>query len=144
MDTQKSALPRIGLFGCFSAASNSGSLTTMAALEVVKRLGSDAVGVCSLPAILSQVQRQSAVVRKIGKIIVMDGCRNACAKQLMAGAGIAPDVYLNLESDLGIVKNGPFTSLEFTDQEVQAVAEALVRIVTDESGEAEPPISKQA
>jgi uncharacterized metal-binding protein len=133
------ALPAVGLFGCFSAASNSGSLTAMAALEAVKRLGGATVGVCSLPAILSQVHRQSGLVRNIGKLVVMDGCRNACAKNLLAGVGIAPGAYLNLENDLGIVKKGPFTSLEFTDREVQAVCEALVRIITEEASVAGTP-----
>ena len=131
MDSQKKefALPKVGLFACFSGASNSGSLTGMAALEVVRRLGSDAAGVCSLPAILSEVPRQSALVRKIEKIIVIDGCRNACASRLLLGIGIRPAIYLNLEKDLGIVKRGPFTSLEFTGQEVQAVANALITLI---------------
>jgi maleate cis-trans isomerase len=47
----------------------------------------------------------------------------------MARGGIEPDVYLNLEEDLGIAKSGPFTSLEFTEQQVQAVADALVAAI---------------
>ena len=125
----KMALPKVGLFACFSGGSNSGSLTGMAALEVVRRLGSEMVGICSLPAVLNQVPRQSALVKKIGKIVVVDGCHNQCARKLLAGFGIEPDVYLNLEQDLGIAKSGPFTSLEFTEQEVQTVADALVAAV---------------
>jgi len=116
MDGQKAALPRVGLFACFSGGSNTGSLTGMAALEVMRRLGSDAVGVCSLPAILNEVPRQSGLVRKIRKIVVMDGCHNACARQLLAGVGIKPDVYLNLENDLGIVKKRPFIGLELEER----------------------------
>lgn len=129
MDAQKAALPKVGLFACFSGGSNTGSLAGMAALEVVRRLGSDAVGVCSLPAILNQVPRQSALVKKIEKIVVIDGCHNACARQLLAGVGIEPGIYLNLEKDLGMAKKGPFTGLEFTDQEVQAVADALIAAI---------------
>ena len=141
MDVQKTAaLPRVGLFACFSGGSNTGSLTGMAALEVVRRLGSDRVGICSLPAILNEVPRQSAVVEKIGKIVVVDGCHNACARQLLAGAGIKPDVYLNLEEHLGIAKRGPFTSLEFTDQEVQEVANALIAAIEAEGRKAEPGV----
>jgi uncharacterized metal-binding protein len=129
MNVQKEAtLPKVGLFACFSGGSNTGTLTGMAALEVVRRLGSEQVGICSLPAILNQVPRQSAVVKKISKIVVIDGCHNACARQLLAGAGISPDVYLNLEQDLGIGKKGPFTSLDFTEQEVQTVADTLVAL----------------
>jgi len=126
---EKATLPQVGLFACFSGGSNAGSLAGLAALEVVRRLGGERVGICSLPAILNQVPRQSALVKKIGKIVVIDGCHNACARQLLAGVGIEPDVYLNLEQHLGIAKSGPFTSLEFTDQQVQAVADALVAAI---------------
>jgi len=126
---EKATLPQVGLFACFSGGSNTGSLTGLAALEVVRRLGGERVGICSLPALLNQVPRQSALVKKIGKIVVIDGCHNACARQLLAGVGIEPDVYLNLEEHLGIAKSGPFTSLEFTEQQVQAVADALVAAI---------------
>jgi uncharacterized metal-binding protein len=126
---EKATLPQVGLFACFSGGSNTGSLTGMAALEVVRRLGGERVGICSLPALLNQVPRQSALVKKIGKIVVIDGCHNQCARKLLAGFGIEPDVYLNLEEDLGIAKSGPFTSLEFTEQQVQAVADALVAAI---------------
>lgn len=131
MDSQKEMLsrPQVGLLACFSGGSNTGSLTGMTALEVVRRLGNETVGICSLPAVVSQVPRQSALVRKIERIVVVDGCHNACARQLLAGVGIEPAVYLNLEEDLGIVKRGPFTSLEFTDREVQAVADALIAAI---------------
>ena len=136
---QKSAtLPPIGLFGCFSGGSNTGSLTSLATLEAVRRLGSARVGICSLPAILNRVPRQSALVGKIQKIVVLDGCHNACARELLAGVGITPDVYLNLEQDLGIAKQGPFTSLEFTEQEVQAVAGALIALLEAEARKGEP------
>jgi len=126
---EKATLPQVGLFACFSGGSNTGSLTGLAALEVVRRLGGERVGICSLPALLNQVPRQSALVKKIGKIVVIDGCHNASARQLLAGVGIEPDVYLNLEKHLGIAKSGPFTSLEFTEQQVQTVADALVAAV---------------
>jgi len=136
MDAPKVSLPQVGIFACFSGASNTGSLTGMAALEVVRRLGSERVGICSLPAIVSEVPRQSAVVKKIGKIVVVDGCHNQCARKLLAGFGIEPAVYLNLEADLGLTKRGPFTSLEFTEQEVQAVAEALIAAIQAEEQQA--------
>ncbi|MBC7263368.1 MAG: putative zinc-binding protein [Chloroflexi bacterium] len=131
MDLQKQQgiLPKVGLFACFSGGSNTGSLTGMAALEVVKRLGSELVGVCSLPAVLNQVPRQSVLVRRIETLIVIDGCHNECARQLLAGIGIAPDVYLNLETDLHINKQGPFSSLAFTTEEIDQVAQAIVETI---------------
>jgi uncharacterized metal-binding protein len=127
METKKKmALPKVGLFACFSGGSNTGSLTGMAALEVVRRMGNETVGICSLPAVLNQVPRQSALVRKIDKIVVIDGCHNECARQLLAHKGIVPDVYLNLEEKLNLTKQGPFSSLAFTDDEVNLVADAII------------------
>lgn len=125
----KMALPKVGLFACFSGGSNTGTLAGTAALEVVRRLGSETVGICSLPAILNQVPRQSALVDRLEKLIVMDGCHNECARQLLAEKGITPDIYLNLEADLGLRKQGPFTSLDFTDEQVEQVADAIVAAV---------------
>lgn len=59
---KKATVPQVGLFACSSGDSNSGSLTGLAALEVVRRLGSERVGICSLPAVLNRVPRQSALV----------------------------------------------------------------------------------
>ena len=127
--TTRAPLPKVGLFACFSGGSNTGSLAGMAALEVVRRLGGDVVGVCSLPAVLNEVPRQSATVKKIETIAVIDGCHQACARQLLDRVGIRPAVYMNIETNLGIQKLGPFTSLSFTDEQVNAVADALVTAI---------------
>jgi uncharacterized metal-binding protein len=124
----EAGLPKVGLFACFSGGSNTGSLTGMAALEVVKRFGGKTVGICSLPAVLNDVPRQSAIIGSIEKLVVIDGCRNSCAKELLARKGISPDAYLNL-ADLRLIKKGPFSSLEFTEDEVKLVADALASIV---------------
>lgn len=119
-------VPRVGLFVCFSGASNTGSLTGMAALEVVKRLGSAEVGICSLPALLNHVPRQTTLVRRIAHLMVIDGCHQSCASRLLADTGFTPELTLNLELDLGIQKQGPFTSLEFTTEDVERVADAII------------------
>lgn len=127
MEAQKKVtLPKVGLFACFSGGSNTGSLAGLAALEAVRRLGNETVGICSLPAVLNQVPRQSALVKQIENLMVIDGCRNACARHLLAEKGIEPDVYLNLETDLDLTKQGPFSSLAFTDDEVKRVADAII------------------
>jgi uncharacterized metal-binding protein len=132
MEANKRAdLPGVGLFACFSGGSNTGSLAGLAALEVVRSLGSEVVGVCSLPALLNQVPRQSDLVRKLSKIVVVDGCHQSCARQLLTAAGIKPHAYLNLETDLGLMKQGPFSSLAFTDEQVKQVTEAIIAIVKD-------------
>jgi uncharacterized metal-binding protein len=131
MNKQKDAgsLPRVGLFACFSGGSNTGSLAGMAALEAVRRLGSDVVSICSLPATLNKVPRQSALVKKMQAIVVLDGCHQQCAMQLLDKMGIKPTLYLNIEKDLGIQKLGPFTSLSFTDEQVNTVANALATAI---------------
>ena len=126
---EKPPLPKIGLFACFSGGSNTGSLAGMAALEVVERLGSDIVGICSLPALLNEVPRQSTMVKKIQTIIVLDGCHQACASQLLAKEGISPTVLVNIEKDLGIEKLGPFTSLDFTSDQINIVVDAIIRVI---------------
>ena len=123
------ALPKVGLFACFSGASNTGSLTGMAALEVVKRLGNANAGICSLPAILNEVPRQSAMVKNIEHLIVIDGCHNECARKLLAGFGIEPTTYLNLEADLHFKKQGPFTSLDYTGEQVELVVHAILAAI---------------
>jgi hypothetical protein len=86
MEAQKKmTLPKVGLFACFSGGSNSGSLAGIAALEAVRRLGNETVGICSLPAVLNRVPRH-----------------------LLAEKGIVPDVYLNLEENLHLTKQGAF------------------------------------
>ena len=129
MEKRALNLPRVGLVGCFSGGSNTGSLTEMAALEAVRRLGDGVVGILSLPALLNKVPRQSSLVKKIERVIVVDGCHNRCAIQLVQGVGIRPVGYVNLERDLGLRKSGPFTSLEFTGQEVNRVAEAIIAAI---------------
>ncbi|MGQ9781790.1 MAG: hypothetical protein ACUVQ8_06015 [Nitrososphaeria archaeon] len=42
--------PEIGLVVCSIGASNTEHLTGLAAVKVVKRLGREKVGICSLPA----------------------------------------------------------------------------------------------
>ena len=123
---EKIQLPKVGIFACFSGASNTGSLAGMAMFEVIRRLGSEAVGVCSLPAELNKVSRQSAIVKKIDKIVVIDGCHQECARQLLNEVEIKPAIYFNIETDLGIQKLGPFTSLSFTEEQVNAAANVLI------------------
>lgn len=98
----------------------------MAALEAVKRLGNDMAGICSLPATLNRVPRQSALVRQIPRILIVDGCHNGCAKRLLESVGIKPDAYVNLELDMGLRKAGPFTGSDFDRETVNLVADVIV------------------
>ncbi|MEM2940528.1 MAG: putative zinc-binding protein [Thermoproteota archaeon] len=123
--------PEIGLVVCNSGASNTGQLTGLAALEVVRKLGSDRVGICSLPALANKIPRQVMLARKIGCLIVVDGCRNECSRKILDALGIKYDKYLNLEYDLGIKKLGPFTTMNYSEDDVEKVSSAIVQKIRE-------------
>jgi uncharacterized metal-binding protein len=97
----------------------------MAAMKVVEKLG-DVVGICSLPALVNEVSTQTALVKKIPHLIVIDGCHNECAKRIVERFGISYGAYVNLEYDLGIRKMGPFTTLEYSEDDVERISSAIV------------------
>ena len=119
--------PRNGLVVCNSGASNTGHLTGLAAYEVVKRLGSEKVGICSLPALANKVPKQTVLVKEIEHLIVIDGCRNECSRKIMNALGIRYDEYLNLDYDLGITKIGPFSTMNYSEEDLGKVSSAIIR-----------------
>jgi len=123
--------PEIGLVVCNSGASNTGHLTGLAAFEVVKRLGGEKVGICSLPALANKIPRQTVLVKKIEHLIVIDGCPNECAKKLLSTLGIRYDKYLNLEYDLGIKKLGPFSTMDYSEEDVEKVSSAIMKKIQE-------------
>jgi len=123
--------PKIGLVACNSGASNTGHLTGLAALEVVKKFGSEKVGICSLPALANNIPRQTILVKKIQHLIVIDGCRNECARKILDTLGIKYENYLNLEHDLQINKLGPFTTMNYSNKDVDKVLSALIKKIQE-------------
>jgi len=123
--------PKIGLVACNSGSSNTGHLTGLAALEVVKKFGSEKVGICSLPALANNIPRQTILVKKIEHLMVIDGCRNECARKILNTLGIKYEKYLNLEYDLQINKLGPFTTLEYSEEDVEKVSSAIIKKVQE-------------
>lgn len=123
--------PENGIVVCNSGASNTGHLTGLAALEVVKRLGGEKVGICSLPALANKIPRQTALVKKIEHLTVIDGCPNECAKKILNALDIRYDKYLNLEYDLGIKKLGPFSSMNYSEEDVEKVTSAIMKKIQE-------------
>ena len=123
--------PKIGLVVCNSGASNTGHLTGLASLEVIKRLGSEKVGICSLPALANNIPRQTMLVKKIEHLIVIDGCRNECARKILNTLGIKYEKYLNLEYDLGINKLGPFSTMNYSREDVEKVSSAIIKKIQE-------------
>jgi len=118
-------LPKIGLLICNSGSSNSGTLTGIAALEVIREFSSDLVGICSLPALANEIQRQVLTVKNLEHLIIIDGCRNSCAKNVANKLSLSCDEYVNLENDLKIKKLGPFSTLLYSSDQVNQVMEAI-------------------
>lgn len=123
--------PRTGLVICNSGASNSGYLTGLAAVQVVKKLGSEKVGICSLPALANRIPRQIATVKKIEHLVVVDGCGNECSKKILNALEIRYDAYLNLDHDLGISKMGPFSTMSYTQEDVERASSAIEKKILE-------------
>jgi len=118
-------IPKIGLLTCNSGSSNSGTLTGIASVEVIKELGADLIGICSLPALANQIPRQLSITKNLKHLIVIDGCSNTCAKKVAEKLGLTYDSCLNLENDLMMQKAGPFTALQYSDEDVRKVKDAI-------------------
>jgi len=117
--------PKIGLLICNSGSSNSGTLTGIAAMEVIKELGSDLIGICSLPALANEIPRQVLTVKDLEHLIIVDGCRNSCAMEVAKKLSLSHDEYVNLENDLKIEKLGPFSTLQYSDEDLSKVTQAI-------------------
>jgi uncharacterized metal-binding protein len=130
-------IPKIGLLICNSGSSNSGTLTGIAGMELVKELGGDRVGICSLPALAHEIPRQVATVKNLKHLIVIDGCRNACARKVAEKLSLSSDLYLNLEDDLKIGKLGPFSTLQYSFEDVRKVKEAIRARIDPLAGESQ-------
>ena len=118
-------VPKIGLLICNSGSSNSGALTGIAAMEIIREFSSDLVGICSLPALADEIPRQMLTVKNLEHLIVIDGCGNSCAKSLAKKLSLSYDGYVNLEDDLKIKKLGPFSTLHYSAEDVNQVMEAI-------------------
>ena len=115
----------IGIVACGSNASNTGRLASLVSIELLKVLG-DTAGICSLPAIATNVPRQTILVKSIPNLIVIDGCHNSCAKKILEANGIKPSIYINLEYDLGFKKEGPFTTFNYKEDSVEKIVSYIL------------------
>jgi len=127
--------PKIGLLICNSGSSNSGTLTGIGAMEVIKELSGDLVGICSRPALANQISRQVLTLKDLQHLIIVDGCRNSCAMKVASKLSLSHDAYVNLENDLKIEKLGPFSTLQYSDEDVRKVKEAIRARIRQLGGE---------
>jgi len=118
-------IPKIGLLACNSGSSNSGTMTGIASVEVIKELGADLIGICSLPALANEIPRQVLTVKDLQHLIIVDGCRNSCAMKVASKLSLSHDAYVNLENDLKIEKLGPFSTLQYSNEDLSKVTQAI-------------------
>lgn len=123
-------IPDIGIAACGSWSSNTGMITGLAASKIIEELGSVA-GILSVPALANKIPRQVAIAKRIPHIIVIDGCHNECVKKVFTKLGIKFDVYVNIEYDLGIKKRGPFTTPQYSFEEVKNAASLILKKIKE-------------
>lgn len=129
----KNKLPKIGLLVCNSGSSNSGTLTGIVAYGMIKEFAD--VGIFSLPALANRVPKQIALAKKVPRLIVIDGCKNECARKIADDLDITYDAYLNLEYDVGIEKIGPFTTMDYSIEDMKKVRAVVMRIINKQLNE---------
>lgn len=117
--------PEIGLVVCRSNASNTGA--SKIALKIIKEHS-----ILSLPALANKIHRRKTLAKQIKKEIVVDGCHNECAKNILNELGIKYDAYINLEYDLNIKKIGPFSTLLYSDDDVAKLKKAIEEVLGDD------------
>jgi len=118
----------VAILPCGSVASNTGVTVTLATLEVVRGRKAEAL---SFSALSNLVKRQLKIAEGTKRIIVVDGCKNSCDRKLADYLGLQYEAYLNLEN-LGIKKRGPFSSLEYAEDDVSLVKKVLIDIIEGE------------
>lgn len=101
------------LLVCFGGMSNVGTLTGLAALEVVKAGKGRIFCLASLANGDSMVQNR---LREAERVVAVDGCPLACARRIAERAGTPPHAALVLSEDLEIEK-GPPSALTEGDRE---------------------------
>jgi uncharacterized metal-binding protein len=118
--------PRVGIFYCGGAMSSAGELTSVAAFEVMKRLGDKEVGMGCVSALAAGVPKHFRTMQSVERVVVIDGCPNSCVRKIVERTGAKMDAYINLGKDLGIKKIGPFKPLAYTDQDLEKAVEAII------------------
>jgi uncharacterized metal-binding protein len=84
-----------------SGISNTGKLTTQAALALLQRRPGGYIWVRAEQG----ADRIADEIEDVDEVIVLDGCTDCCAKKKLAEAGFAPDHHL-IATEIGITKNG--------------------------------------
>jgi len=92
------------LFACSGGLSNAGVVTWQASLEVVKDLGLRKVGIGCLAGLPTESPKILAMIQAAKKVIIVDGCPNACARKMVEAAGLKGAADIVLTRDLPMKK----------------------------------------
>ncbi|MEM2911564.1 MAG: putative zinc-binding protein [Candidatus Bathyarchaeia archaeon] len=92
------------LFSCFGGLSNTGIISALACLEVVKELGLEKVSIGCLPSVPLGVKPVLGKSKAAKKIITVDGCPFECARKTIEAAGFKITKSIVLARDIGMKK----------------------------------------
>jgi uncharacterized metal-binding protein len=106
-----------------SGISNTGKLTTQAALALIQKQP----GRYQWTHVKKSAAALEDEVRDADRVVVIDGCHDCCATKKLAGTAVSSHHHL-IATDLGIEKNG-MADVQY--QEIERVA-AAVRTLTEE------------
>jgi uncharacterized metal-binding protein len=115
--------PETALFVCFGGMSNTGMLTGLAGIEVMKRVGRDKACIFCLGGLPTQAPTVLKATDNARRIITVDGCTVNCARKIVEAAGYTPDRSITLVTDCQITKKSSF---DFTEDDLQTVVQAIL------------------
>ncbi len=136
-DHKDAEKPRVGIFYCGGAMSSVGELTGVAAFEVLKRLGTQEVGMGCVSALAAGVPKHFRTMQSLEKVVAIDGCPNSCVRKIAERTGARIDGYINLGKDLRIKKIGPFKPLAYSQEDLERAVEAIIVKIQETGGETE-------
>ena len=105
-----------------SGISNTGKLTTQAALTLLQRRPGHYVWMNAKQS----AESLEVEVRDADQIIVIDGCTDCCAKKKLSASRIIPHRHI-IATEIGVIKNG-MAEVEY--HEIEKVVHA---VINDES-----------
>ena len=109
----------ITLITC-SGISNTGKLTTQAALTLMQRRPGEYLWVRAEQG----ADMLADGIEDADCVIVLDGCTDCCAKKKLAEAGFTPDSHL-VATEIGITKNG-MADVQFA--EISKVVNTILQV----------------
>ena len=129
------------VYACFGGLSNTGITAALAAIEAVKEVGLDKLGIGCLGGIPTNVKPVYGKTRAAKKIITVDGCPMNCSKKILEQAGFKVDKSITLATDIGMKKKALHEDIGtrglkslmgyISEEDVEKAKELIVRAVLE-------------